>query len=57
MSTPGGDTSIVEICRSKIAAALETEDVKVTGVSMVMNVTFVESSQLELFEYLKILLF
>lgn len=47
MSTPGGDTSIVEICRSKIAAALETEDVKVTGVSMVMNVTFVELSQLK----------
>jgi len=32
MSTPSGaDTSIVEQCRSKIAAALETEDVKVTG--------------------------
>ena len=32
MSTPAGaDTSIVETCRQKIAAALETEDVKVTG--------------------------
>lgn len=32
MTTPAGaDTSIVETCRSKIAAALETEDVKVTG--------------------------
>lgn len=35
MSTPSGaDTSIVETCRSKIAAALETEDVKVTGAAL-----------------------
>jgi hypothetical protein len=35
MSTPAGsETSIVETCRSKIAAALETDDVKVTGVAL-----------------------
>ena len=38
MSTPAeADTSIVETCRSKIAAALETEDVKVTGKSMLLG--------------------
>jgi hypothetical protein len=42
MSTPAGANSIVETCRQKIVVALETDDVKVTGATFLIEIALLQ---------------